>query len=140
MKKSSLFISSVLTAFVLAVLAGAITAYRTFAGSSSQAGVQQPAPLVQPTASALTPQEAAQVAADYMGRSDLYSVESAVLNGLAAFKVTFSSGDVVYVSPDGQVVSVVAAPPVVIQNSAPSFQSVQPGSHSSDGEHESGDD
>ena len=52
---------------------------------------------------ALTPQEAALVAANFMGRTDLYSVEVAVWNGMNVYKVTFSSGDVVYVSMDGQV-------------------------------------
>jgi hypothetical protein len=140
MKKSSLFISAVLTTFVLAVLAGAFTAYRALARSNSQVNTQQPVAVVQPTASALTPEQAAQLAAQYLGRSDLYSVESAVLNGTTAFKVTFSSGDVVYVSPDGQVVSVVPAPPAVVQNSAPAAQYVQPVSPSHEDEHESGDD
>jgi hypothetical protein len=36
MKKSSLFISAILTTFILTVLAGALSAYRTYAGSAAQ--------------------------------------------------------------------------------------------------------
>jgi hypothetical protein len=79
MKKSSLFISAILTTFMLAVLAGVITAYRAYAGNDNQVSVVQPTPVVQPVASTLTPQDAAQVAAQYLGRSDLYSVENTVL-------------------------------------------------------------
>jgi len=91
----------------------------------------------------ITPQDAAQIAAQFLGRSDLYSVESDFLNGTSAYKVTFSSGDVVYVNPQGHVISVVAAPPAILQNNV---SSVQPGSSPSEGEgkhekgkHENGD-
>jgi hypothetical protein len=89
----------------------------------------------------ISPQDAAQIAAQFLGRSDLYSVESDFLNGTSAYKVTFSSGNVVYVSPQGQVISVVAAPPAILQNNVSSFQSVQPGSpfFEGEGEHENGD-
>jgi hypothetical protein len=143
MKKSSLFISTILTAFILAVMAGAITAYRTLAVNEVQ--TQQPTPVAQATVSPLTPEQAAQVAAKYWGRSDLYSVESAVLKGANAYKVTFSSGDVVYVSPEGQVVAVIAAPVAVPQNNTLSFQPAQPAQPSAtfsddEHEHEGGDD
>jgi hypothetical protein len=140
MKKSSLFISTILTVFILAVLAGTVTAYR--AVNTNVVAAQQPTPVVQPTPVALTPEQAAQVAAQYWGRSDLYSVESAMLNGTTAYKVTFSSGDIVYVSPEGQVVSVIAAPVAIPQNNALSFQSapqVQPSTTFSGGEHEGGE-
>jgi len=76
----------------------------------------------------ISPQTAAQIAAKYLGRSDLYSVESTSSNGASVYKVTFSSGDVVLVGLDGQVISVQAAPKV----SSPS----QSQSASSGGEHE----
>lgn len=111
MKKSSLFISSVLSSFVLAVLAGLITAYHGFTASSTQTALQQSAPVAQVSApAAILPQDAAQIAARLMGRNDLYSAESVAFNGSSAYKVTFSSGDVVNVSQQGQVLNVVQAP------------------------------
>src|SRR5665648_261165 len=117
MKKSSLFISAILTTFVLVVLSGAVSAYRSFAASNAQVtipGVQANTQaitqeMVQPTATTawLTPQEGAQLAAMYLGRSDLYSVEPDFLNGVSVYKVTFSSGDLAYVSMDGQIFRVV---------------------------------
>jgi hypothetical protein len=109
MKKSSLFISAVLTSFVLAVLAGVFTVYRTF-NNNTQVSVQQSAQVAAVVPAAISAQQASQVAAQYMGRSDLYAVEDASLNGISAYKVTFSSGDVVYISQQGQVLSAVAAP------------------------------
>jgi hypothetical protein len=140
MKKSSLFISTILTVFILAVTAGTVTAFRAINANAAQA--QQPTPVVQATVSPLTPEQAAQVAAQYWGRSDLYSVESAMLNGTTAYKVTFSSGDIVYVSPVGQVVAVNAAPVAIPQNNTLSFQPAQPSQPSttfSGGEHEGGE-
>jgi len=146
MKKSSLFISTILTVFVLAVMAGTVTAYRSLAANTvNTVPTQQPTPVAQTTPVPLTPEQAAQVAAQYWGRSDLYSVESSVLKGVNAYKVTFSSGDVVYVSPDGQIVAAIAAPVAVPQNNTLTFQpaqpvqsapSAQPSTTFSDGEHE----
>ena len=138
MKKSSLFISTVLTTFVLAVLAGAVTAYRTFSTFMEQP--VQPAPVVQTTQSQISPEQAAQLAAQYWGRNDLYSVESTLVKGMDAYKVTFSSGDVVYISPVGQVLGVFAAPKVAPQNSSLSFQPAQPSFQSSDDDHDHDDD
>jgi hypothetical protein len=119
MKKSALFISTVLTTFVLVVLAGAVSAYRTYA-SSSQAAAKPAAPMAQvaptaaPTPTVVSPQEAAKIAAQYIHRSDLYAVESKLFKGASAYMVTFSSGDVVYVSLQGQVLSVIAPPSVSV--------------------------
>ncbi len=120
MKKSSLFISGLLTAFVLAVMAGVLTAYRSF-GGTSQASVQQSAPVAAAVPAGITAQQAAQVAASFLGRNDLYTVENSSFNGSSAFMVTFSSGDVVYVSPQGQVLSVSAAPSTATGSGFPSF-------------------
>jgi hypothetical protein len=138
MKKSSLFISTILTTFIVAVLAGTASAYRAFEANTAQA--QQPTPVAVATPVQLTPEQAAQLAANYWGRSDLYSVESSVLNGASAYKVTFSSGDIVYVSPDGQIMAAIAAPVAVPQNNTLSFQPAQqpaqPATTFSGGEHE----
>ena len=139
MKKSSLFISAVLTTFVLAVLAGALTAYRSFA-SSNQASAKPPAPVAQlaaPTPTVISPQDAAQIAAQYIHRSDLYAVESKAFSGASAYMVTFSSGDVVYVDLQGQVLSVIAAPSIVNVTTDP--LPIPPSNPSSSDEHEDDD-
>lgn len=59
-----------------------------------------------PAITTVTPQEASQIAASYLKRTDLYSVESSQYNGVSAYLVTFSSGDIVYVGTDGQVLGV----------------------------------
>ena len=137
MKKSSLFISTVLTAFVLAVLAGAVTAYRAFTASIVQS--PQPVPVTQTFQNQISPEQAAQLAAQYWGRNDLYSVESTQVNGTSAYKVTFSSGDVVHISTDGQVLGAFAAPRIVPQNNL-SFQPATPSFPFSDDDHEGDDD
>jgi len=64
-----------------------------------------------PTAvpSGVSPKKASQIAASYLNQTDLYSVEIAAYNGASAYLVTFTSGDLVYVSLDGQVLFVKAA-------------------------------
>jgi hypothetical protein len=146
MKKSSLFISIALSTFVLAMLAGVLTAYRTYVSSSSLTG--QNSPLVQTAvqpSSNITPQQAAQVAAQFLGRNDLYSVATVPLNGASTYKVTFSSESVVYVSMAGQVVyyqtGSVAPSVAPVVNSNISVPAVQPAAPviPSGEEHESGD-
>ena len=146
MKKSSLFISAILTTFVLVVLSGAVSAYRFFAASNAQV----PIPVVQantqvvtqevdqPTATTawLTPQEGAQLAAMYLGRSDLYSVEPDFMNGVNVYKVTFTSGDLAYVSMDGQIFRVVMAASPAVQAAALSSNNNHPETF----EHENDDD
>ncbi len=58
----------------------------------------------------LTPQQASQVAAKYMHQQNLYAVESVKYYGSTAYKVTFSSGAIVFVSPYGQIMAALAAP------------------------------
>ena len=79
----------------------------------------------------VSPQQAAQIAAQYMGHSDLYSVETTSSNGATVYKVTFSSGNIVLVSLDGQIISVQSAPKA--------SSSTQSRSSSSGGEHENHD-
>jgi hypothetical protein len=134
MRKSTLFLSAVLTAFVLAVLVGVISAYQNVVQASV---AQQPTAVaaaenisvpqvqaVSPTATAvvLTPEQAAALAAQVLGRTDLFSVESADFNGASAYLVTFSSGDLVYVSPAGQILSVGKIVPTVVVNDVPAHR------------------
>jgi len=145
MKKSSLFISAVLTSFVLVILVGAVSAYRTYAeGLSRQTEAAQVQPISQKIATPtetiqsvletyLTPQQGAELAAMYLGRWDLYSVEGDFLYGLDVYKVTFSNGDLAYVSTDGQILRIVPAEVQYVQSN-----NSQPQASSS--EHEGNDD
>jgi len=120
MRKSTLFISVVLTTFMLAVLYGVVSAYQSIVNSNPVAAVQsQPSAVAevanQPVASVpstqvistqITPQAAADIAGKVLGRTDMYSVEVAQYEGADVYLVTFSSGDIVYLSLDGQILSI----------------------------------
>ena len=120
MRKSTLFISAVLTTFMLAVLVGVVSAYKNNFLTPQTA---QTAPTAMTTATDtpvtatpdtnLTPEQAAALATQVLGRTDLYSVETSTFNGASAYLVTFSSGALVYVSPQGMILSVTTAPAVV---------------------------
>ncbi|HTX92382.1 MAG TPA: hypothetical protein VMC09_14320 [Anaerolineales bacterium] len=135
MKKNSLFFSAAITTFILAVIGGIVKARAT--GSPvvtdtpvpTNTLVQPTDTLVQPTLSQIiSPQEASVIAASVLGSSDLYSVDTATLYGMDVYKVTFSSGNIVYVSPEGHVLLVTYLRRYV---TAPSTGSQQPsGGHS----------
>jgi len=157
MRKSTLFISAALTAFMLAVLFGVVSAYRNIVGST-QLGAQQsqppsamgvtgnePAQIPAPAQVVnVTAEEAASIASSVLGRTDLYSVEITQLNGADVYLVTFSSGDLVYLSLDGQILSISKIPVTVV--SQPGGGGGGGGGRSSGGgeheggEHEGGDD
>jgi hypothetical protein len=148
MPKKNLLISAALTVFVLVMTAGVVSAYRQV--NDSLAAVQatpQAAPVAMdvpteapaPTPTEvpvvnLSPQEAALAAANFLGRTDLYSVENASWNGIDAYKVTFSSGDIVYVGMDGQILEAVAPQPVFINNASNNGGGQAPARN--EGEHE----
>lgn len=52
----------------------------------------------------LTLDQAAQIASDFLGQTSVYSVELVTIRDVPLYKVTFYSGDIVYVSMDGQIV------------------------------------
>jgi hypothetical protein len=115
MRKSTLFISAALTTFMLAVLFGVASAYQSIIKSNEIAAqptagvemVSQPfVPTVPTQVLNLTPEAAADIASMVLGRTDLYSVEVTQFEGVDAYLVTFSSGDLVYLSLDGQVLSI----------------------------------
>jgi uncharacterized membrane protein YgcG len=117
MRKSTLFISAVLTTFVMAMLAGVASAYQSVVNNDQVVAQSQPqaqtvaevAPAPTPTEVQpvnWTPEQAAALAAQVLGHDDLYSVEITDLNGETVYMVTFSSGDLVYVSLDGQLRSI----------------------------------
>lgn len=123
--KNALFISAVLTAFVLTILGGVAStlnptqASQVAVAASPTETIQitdvptQPDPTV--TASApVGPEQAAAIAAEYMKKNDVYSVESTLLEGVPVFKVVFSSGDVVYLGLDGTVISTEKLQPTTV--------------------------
>jgi hypothetical protein len=125
MRKSTLFVSAVLTTFLLVMLIGVVSAYQAMTKTNpvivstvDPAARQQPvsdvdnAPVLTPIAQAapVTPEQAAQLAAQVIGRTDLYSVETSKLDGVDAYLVTFSSGDLVYVGLTGQILSITKLP------------------------------
>ncbi len=94
-------------------------------------------------APAISPEQAAQIAADYLGRSieSVYSVESVAVSGENLYQVTFYSGDMVYVSLSGQVVG--SAPAQVSGVSGGGGKGIRPASNghqdSQGGDHEDDD-
>lgn len=140
MRKSTLFISAVLTTFILAILFNVVNTARNKDGTITQA---EPAaevvilptetPLPAPTATAifLSPEQAAALAGQVLGRTDLLSVETALFNNESVYLVKFINGDQVYISSNGSVLSVVLAPPQVVvvqvQNKNKEDRSPRPG-------------
>ena len=158
MGKMVMVISGAATAFILALTAGAVYAYRSLsmsnpsaasAGDAQQQSVSQADSTIQlgvtqtPTTTPdVSPQDAASIAAKFLNRTDLYSVEIATAQGAQAYKVTFSSGDAAFVSLQGQMLSILPAPtagPVITMGGSAPRQSRGGGGGGGDGsgEHES---
>src|SRR5690349_11836342 len=122
MRKSTIFISAVLTTFALVMLYNVASAYRNHQNASEVAATTvvqptatlapDPTEVPAPTKVFLSAQEAAQLATQVVGNTNLLSAESSSLNGADAYKVTFTNNDVVYVGLDGQILSVQVAPVV----------------------------
>ncbi len=159
MRKSTMFISAVLTTFMLAIMFGVATAYQKIVqtgGSPTETAQTQPTdvmvaePIIATSAATtttITLEEAANLASSVIGRTDLYSSENTQLNGVDAYLVTFSSGDLVYVSLDGKILSISKLPvkyvlgQPVVQNNGGSSNKDNSGSSSNNEEHhDDGDD
>lgn len=113
MRKSTLFISAALTTFMLALMFGVASAYQKIVqtGIPTEAAQQaQPTDVMVGTSNTVTIDQAAALASNVIGRSDLYSAENTQLNGADAYLITFSSGDLVYVSTDGKIISISKLP------------------------------
>lgn len=123
MRKGTLFISVVLTTFMLAVLFGVASAYQKII-TKDEVAAEQPtaavdlvsAPVAPPVAvpTQVAPEVAADIAAKVIGQTDLYSVEVTQYEGADAYLVTFSSRDIVYMSLDGRVLSISELPVTVV--------------------------
>jgi hypothetical protein len=150
MRKSTLFISAILTTFMLAVLFGVVSAYQSSLGSTQEAAVPPPTAamvqVVNTTApvqvTLITPEEAAAIASKVLNRTDLYSVEAAQLEGVDTYLVTFSSGDTVHISMDGQVLSIskLAVTVITQPGNTGGGNGNDNGNNSNDGEHEDHED
>ncbi|HSK87754.1 MAG TPA: hypothetical protein VK880_05325 [Anaerolineales bacterium] len=119
MRKSTVFISAVLTTFALVMLYRIASAYNdnqniteTAAESTATLAPTATEPPA-PTEVALGPEEAAQKAAEVVGNTNLLSAESSTFDGVDAWMVTFTNNDVVYIGLDGQILGVQVAPEVV---------------------------
>lgn len=122
--KSALFVSAVLTAFVLAILGGVVSTLNTSTSTEVAINPTQQEVLptdiptqAQPTAitvAQVSPEQAASIAAQFMNKTDVYSVETFALNGVNVFKVVFSAGEIVYVGLDGVVISTEVLQPTVV--------------------------
>jgi len=136
MRKSTLFISVVLTTFMLAVLFGVVSAYQRVVNTTEKSMVQQeiqpnqsvelisnPGAATEPPVNVanITPEEAADVASKVIGKTDVYTVEVSQFEGETVYLVTFSSGDLVYMSLDGRVISISKLPVTYITQSQPSY-------------------
>lgn len=118
MTKNVTLISVAVTTVVLMTLAGVVYAYQVLitpqtAMNTSVSPQTVAFPLIASAASTsntdISPQDAAAVAVKFSNRTDLYSIEVADFNGSQTYKLTFSTGDVLYIGLDGQVVG--SAPP-----------------------------
>jgi hypothetical protein len=135
MRKSTIFISAVLTTFALVMLYGVVSAYQSYSNlpdatplptETAIPDIPEPAPTIEPAATQafVTPEQAAQLAAQVAGNPNLLSAESWDLNGTNAYKITFTNNDVVFIGLDGKVLGVQIAP-VVVNVSAPVVQQVK---------------
>ena len=139
--RKTILISTISTAFVLSMLGGVAIALKQTAVRTVSAATAVPATVP----ASLSAQEAAATAASILNQQDIYSVESAPFNGVDAYKVVFSSGQVAFVGLDGQILSITQIQPVVVtQNnvapgSADSDSGSAPVNSQSGGEHEKGE-
>ena len=150
MRKSTIFISAVLTTFALVMLYRVASAYND--NKKATEVVAEPTAIPAPTEIeppaptdvALGPEEAAQLAAQVVGKTNLLSAETSSFNGVDAYMITFTNKDVVYVGLDGQILAVQVAP-VVVNAAPPKKNKNNGGSHASnpsrgDEDHDDDDD
>lgn len=159
MRKSTLFISTVLTIFMMATIFGVASAYQQIVRNQStaaQVSAVQVAPVAQvvpaqpaasvPTLTIVTPEQATTIASTFLNDTSVYSVETVDYQGVVAYLVTFSSGNLVYISTTGEILAVSKIPPVVIaRNTGGNSNNSGNSNNDSDDhedheEHEDGDD
>jgi hypothetical protein len=151
MRKSTLFISTALTIFMMATIFGVASAYQQIVRNQNAAQVsavqaapvaaQVPAaqPVSVPTSTLVTPDQAASIASIFLNDTGVYSVETVDYQGVVAYLVTFSSGNLVYVSTSGEILAISQIPPVVIAAN-PGGSSNRGNNNNNGGEHEEHED
>lgn len=115
MRKSTLIISAIITAALLFALYSLVAAYQRAIQAADPSTATTPAEVSQeqpvdnateaPVTGKITIYDAAAQAVNVLGRSDLYLVINTQLNGANVYLATFASGDMMYISQDGQVLS-----------------------------------
>ncbi len=127
MRKSTLFVSAMLTVFLMATMFGVVSAYQQVVKNNdlastqySQKALSQPvsvefaAPATATVVAPITAEEATTIAVNFLNDPMVYSVEVVDYQGAPTYLVTFSSGELVYVSSEGVVVANTQVQPVVI--------------------------
>lgn len=128
MRKSTMFISAMLTMFALATMFGVASAYQQIVKNNEAQVAKSEAPAIAvaqivetatPAPTALpplvvSPEQATTIAIEFLGDSNVYSVESVLYEGQSAYLVTFSAGDLVYVSSDGKVIANTKIAPIIV--------------------------
>jgi uncharacterized membrane protein YgcG len=127
MKKNTLFLSAAITTFILVIVATLILKVKTLglaspvaAASAAPAATNTLAPTdtLQPTDTAtlaptatsafISPQEAVTLASKALGNTQIYSVDTETRYGKDVYKVTFSSGHIVFVNPEGIILAIIS--------------------------------
>jgi hypothetical protein len=122
MKKSLLFLSAAITIFILVILANMLLMVRASAldptvtklvPTDTIAPTDTPTLQATDTASALptvaafiSPQEAVFIASSALGNTKVYSVDTVTRYGMDVYQVNFSSGSIVFVSPQGHILTI----------------------------------
>jgi hypothetical protein len=120
MKKSTLFISTALTIFTLAVMFGVVSAYQQGAinvaapATAEAVGTAATVEAVPTLNTIVSPDQAASIAAQFLGDTGVYGVEVVDYQGVPAFLVTFSSGKLIYVGSTGEIIAISQVQPVVV--------------------------
>lgn len=154
MRKSTLFISTALTIFMLAVVYGIVSAYQEIVKNDvvvevtaepvvQQVAVVEPVELAPALPTVISPEQATSIAVEFMGDTDVYGVEVVEFEGVPAFLVTFSSGKLIYVSSTGEIIAISEVEPVVVWAPAPKNNNNNNNRNANDGgggDHEDHDD
>lgn len=126
MRKSTLFVSAMLTVFLMATIFGAVSAYQQVVKKQNDAAkntvpqavnaeiVPLPAESIVAVPEVVTAEQATTAAINFLSDTNVYSVEVVDYQGAPAYLVTFSSGDLVYVSSTGIVIANTKIQPVVV--------------------------
>ena len=124
MNKPALILATFITIIALILLGGLIYSWKVV-GAGASGNNQAVAPGAQLSTSqepttggslqqgnqasnaitAITPDQAAQIAANFLGKGNVVRVEYTNISGGAVYKVDFTSGETIYVSLNGTVIS-----------------------------------